>query len=63
MMMISGLVMIIIGVILKSYIIISNVITAILFALGLIMIAWSGFLITLDAVFECFEQNDDEEIT
>ena len=61
--MVSGFVIIIIGFVLKSYSLVSNIITAILFALGFIMFAWGGFLTTLDAVFECFEQNNEEELT
>ena len=61
--MVTGFVIIIIGFVLKSYSLVSNIITTILFALGFIMFAWGGFLTTLDAVFECFEQNNEEELT
>ena len=61
--MVSGFVIIIIGFVLKSYSLVSNIITTILFALGFIIFAWGGFLTTLDAVFECFEQNNEEELT
>ena len=41
--MCTGFVIIVIGFILKSYSLASNLITSILFALGFIMFAWGGF--------------------
>lgn len=59
--MCTGFVIIVIGFILKSYSLASNLITSILFALGFIMFGLGGFLTALDAVFHCFEQNNSEE--
>lgn len=59
--MCSGFVIIVIGFILKSYSLTSNLITSILFALGFIIFALGGFLTALNAVFECLKQNNSEE--
>lgn len=61
MIMCSGFVIIVIGFILKSYSIASNIITACLFAIGFIMFAIGGLLTSLNAVFECLKQNNSEE--
>ena len=59
--MCTGFVIIVIGFILKSYSLASNLITSILFALGFIIFALGGFLTALNAVFECLKQNNSEE--
>ena len=59
--MIVGFVIIIIGYILKSYSLTSDIITTILFTFGFIMFALGGFLTSLNAVCECLKQNNDED--
>ncbi len=58
--MMAGFVIIIIGYILKSYSVTSDIITTILFTLGFIIFAIGGFLTSLNAVCECLKQNNDE---
>jgi len=59
--MVSGFVIIIIGFVLKSYSLVSDLIITILFALGFIMFALGGFFTTLDTVLECLKQNNDDK--
>ena len=59
--MIVGVVIIIIGYILKSYSLTSDIITTILFTFGFIMFALGGFFTSLNAVCECLKQNNDED--
>jgi len=59
--MVSGFVIIIIGYILKSHSLVSNIITTILFTLGFIMFALGGFFTTVDTVNECLKQNNDDK--
>ena len=59
--MIVGFVIIIIGYILKSYSLTSDIITTILFTVGFIIFAIGGFLTSLNAVCECLKQNNDED--
>ncbi len=58
--MIAGFVIIIIGYILKSYSVTSDIMTTILITLGFIIFAIGGFLTSLNAVSECLKQNNDE---
>ena len=58
--MLFGIVIIIIGYILKSYSLISNIVTSILLISGFIIFALGGFLTSLNAVFECLKQNNSE---
>ena len=58
--MIAGFVIIIIGYILKSYSVTSDIMTTILITLGFIIFAIGGFLTSLNAVSECLKQHNDE---
>ena len=58
--MVSGFVMIITGLILKSRGLAPDMIVAILCALGCIMFAIGGYTTTLYAAKECLKQNNED---
>ena len=57
--MVSGFGIVILGLVLKSYSLIADIIITFIYISGFIMFALGGFITTLNSVSECLKQNND----